>query len=372
MHDSRKRKIRGLWRRGNRYYAQLRVDGKPKRIPLLASNLDDAKKELEKTRTKNREGKLPAPGYRPMFAQFAGEYLSSPIHAQKKQSTRDSERVILEYWKRHVGVIQVDKITDVIVKGYREKRLGQGVTARTVNKETVAFYQVLKLANDRGLISSLPRVRQLKQKAPPKRPLLAPDDVERILRNCTMDATKNAELLKFYLRFLALTGAREKEALHTRWADVDFEKRLVTIGADADTKSGRHCNLNFTPELHLLLREMSTARPPDSSFLFPSPQRGPKDIPAQSLRESFKLVRSKAKMPWVGFHDFRHFFASQCVMAGIDFMTIASWLGHQDGGLLVGKVYGHLADEHKRRMADNLSILTTPRNVVRISGARDV
>ena len=69
-------------------------------------------------------------------------------------------------------------------------------------------------------------------------------------------------------------------------------------------------------------------------------------------------------MPWVGFHDLRHFFASQCVMAGIDFMTIASWLGHQDGGILVGKVYGHLADEHKRRMADNLSILKTPENAV--------
>ena len=37
--DSRKRKIRGLWRRGDRYYAQMRmeVDGgqsKPKRIAL--------------------------------------------------------------------------------------------------------------------------------------------------------------------------------------------------------------------------------------------------------------------------------------------------------------------------------------------------
>ncbi len=42
-----------------------------------------------------------------------------------------------------------------MVKSYREKRLAQGVTARTVNKEAVAFYQVLKLANDRGLISSL-------------------------------------------------------------------------------------------------------------------------------------------------------------------------------------------------------------------------
>ena len=42
-----------------------------------------------------------------------------------------------------------------------------------------------------------------------------------------------------------------------------------------------------------------------------------------------------------GFHDLRHHFASICVMAGIDFMTVAAWLGHKDGGILVGKVYGH-------------------------------
>jgi hypothetical protein len=44
-------------------------------------------------------------------------------------------------------------------------------------------------------------------------------------------------------------------------------------------------------------------------------------------------------------------------MAGLDFMTIASWLGRSDGGVLVGKVYGHLTDAHKRRMADGLRIL---------------
>jgi len=165
----------------------------------------------------------------------------------------------------------------------------------------------------------------------------------------TLSGSCALRALRFYLRFLAFTGAREKEALRIRWADVDFEKRFVTIAADADTKNARHRTVNFTPELQSLLRDMSAARPPDSSFLFPSPQRGPKDIPARKLRESFKLVRSKAGMSRVGFHDFRHFFASQCVMAGIDFMTVSTWLGHSDGGILVGKVYGHLADEHKRR-----------------------
>jgi hypothetical protein len=66
----------------------------------------------------------------------------------------------------------------------------------TVNKETVAFYQVLKLANDRGLISSIPWVRQLKQRPAPERPLLSPADIECLLRHCTTEATKNAHLLK--------------------------------------------------------------------------------------------------------------------------------------------------------------------------------
>jgi hypothetical protein len=43
-------------------------------------------------------------------------------------------------------------------------------------------------------------------------------------------------------------------------------------------------------------------------------------------------------------------------MAGIDFMTIAAWLGHKDGGILVGKVYGHLLDEHRAKMARRLTI----------------
>ncbi len=50
-------------------------------------------------------------------------------------------------------------------------------------------------------------------------------------------------------------------------------------------------------------------------------------------------------------HDLRHYFCSMCVMAGIGYMTIAAWLGHKDGGILVGKVHGHLLDEHHQHAA---------------------
>ena len=98
---------------------------KPKRIALNAATLDQARAELEKVRTENRAGKLALPGRRPSFAEFADEYLAS-VTEQKSASTRRAERVILGYWKTHLGGIALDKITPVMVKADREKRLGQG------------------------------------------------------------------------------------------------------------------------------------------------------------------------------------------------------------------------------------------------------
>jgi integrase len=100
---------------------------------------------------------------------------------------------------------------------------------------------------------------------------------------------------------------------------------------------------------------MKTRRAPDSQWLFPSPQRGDKDIHAMSFRESLELARTHAKLRQVGFHDLRHHFISYCVMSGIDYMTIAKWVGHKDGGILIGKVYGHLAENHTKEQAQRVS-----------------
>jgi site-specific recombinase XerD len=56
----------------------------------------------------------------------------------------------------------------------------------------------------------------------------------------------------------------------------------------------------------------------------------------------------------------RHFFCSNCIEEGIDFKTIAEWLGHKDGGVLVAKTYGHLRSEHSNAMAKKITFEITP------------
>jgi integrase len=380
--DSRKRKVSGLWRRGHSYYAQMRVDlgngqTAPRRIRLDATTLEGARIALRKKQTQKDEGKLSAPGFRPKFEECADGYLESQTFLRKKLGTQRSERQAIARWRAHIGGVRIDKISPPMIHSYRQQRLTvqshkspkRCISERTVNLDVVALRQVLRHANESGHVENIVQffaperggsIKALKRKREPeRRPLLTKEQFQELLAAATEETTKNSTLFRYYLRFLALTGAREKEALAIRKTeDVDFVRRTVRVGAEGVSKNSKVREVDFSPELEALLKEMNAALPSDTSWLFPSPQRGQKDIHAQTLRESLIAVRKKAGLQWVGFHDLRHFFASECVMAGIDSMTIATWLGHSDGGILVGKVYGHLADTHKQAAARKLRFFT--------------
>jgi integrase len=105
-------------------------------------------------------------------------------------------------------------------------------------------------------------------------------------------------------------------------ANENFIATAMTIGRGGRSKSRSLRIIDFNPQLEALLRERCGRRAPDSDWIFPSPQRGEKDIHAKTFRESLKLTRKKAGLPTIGFHDLRHLFCSFSVMAGIDFMTI--------------------------------------------------
>ena len=145
-------------------------------------------------------------------------------------------------------------------------------------------------------------------------------------------------------------AAWDDDCFRLKWADVDWQQTATDqFVADGMAKNRKSRVVDFNPQLETHLRGMSERKAPDSDWLFPSPQRGKQDLPAKSFVETMRLVRTAPGVRRFGFHDLRHYFISYCVMAGIDFMTIAKWVGHQDGGILIGKVYGHLSNEHAQR-----------------------
>jgi hypothetical protein len=63
----------------------------------------------------------------------------------------------------------------------------------------------------------------------------------------------------------------------------------------------------------------------------------------------------KVELPAIAHYDFLHFCATTCIESAVDIPTLSRWLGHQDGGALAMKVYGHLREEHSFAMIKKAS-----------------
>ncbi len=379
VHDERKRPIRGLWVRNGRYYAQLTVEDEQtgqkqvRRVPLEdATTPAQASQKLEELRVNRRKGNLPVLKLTPKFSDFADAYVAFYQQAKdaKRASTIETEKYAINGWKTHLGHMRLDKIKRIHINNFIAARQEAGKSARTVNLDVIIFRNVMKRAINEKWISHLPteNLRPLKSK-PHKRQLVVRRDIDNLMSiglkplflngRLAKDgeegqALQNGQEFADYLRLLCFSGARMTEAMRLRWPDVDWDNRQLTIGADGEVKNRKWRVVDFNPELEKHLKEMHSRRAPDSTWLFPSPRRGDKDRSVKSFRESLLLAREAAGLPKFGFHDCRHFFIFMCVMSGIDFMTIAKWVGHQDGGVLIGKVYGHLSNEHARRQAQRI------------------
>lgn len=398
--DSRNRKVRGLWVRNGRFYLQFRVAGEKsaRRVPLFkegspALTLTDAQEARAVILHERRNGDaLPSRGQKPTLATAITDYIahhrrlaerdeakrkssaesgSASLDAPKKLTTVRKEELILAKWRKHITDIRLDRIGKPHVTAYLESVLEDGKTRRTRNVHLSIFRNMLGYHADKGVLidRSLPTagVKLLKHRTP-KRDFLNSAKVQTLIAKATerdpegkLLAGPSGQELADLIRLLAYCGAREMEALRLRWRDVDFTGRKLFIGRDGQTKNREARSVEFNPDLESLLQEIFARRAPDSPWIFPSPKRGDAEEHSHwaNPHKVWYACRDLAKLPDAHLHDLRHHFASQCVMAGIDFMTIARWLGHLDGGILVGKTYGHLADEHKKAMAAKL--LFTPR-----------
>jgi len=405
--DNRKHAIRGLWKRNGNFIARITVedDGGRKAVkwvPLEATTAAEAKQELDKLMVERSENRLRHIGRGPKLADYLEQtYLPRLETSGKKPDTLVTEKGHLNRWRESIGHLFLDKVKPYHVTAHLQKLKTEGKANRTCNLSLVCLRNMLKSARVDGFIKALPVEGIPWQRTEKKaRRLYTREDVD-LFCQAGLAASKNGTEFADYLRLLALCGAREQETIKLRWDDVDFDHKLLTIGADADTKNREARRVDFNTELETHLKAMHARRAPDSQWLFPSPQRGDRDERAKTFRESLLLTRAVAGVacqdcdrlafgPEVpkacpqcqgarleakeralpehlqrfGFHDCRHHFISYAVMSGIDFMTIARWVGHKDGGILIGKVYGHLSNEHAQAQAARMNfgpaIVTLP------------
>jgi integrase len=329
-----------------------------RRIPLEgAVTTGEAVKAMNKLKVQREENQLPVLRQTPYLEELTAKYFEFHEKAKdaKRASTIKKEKTAMRRWNEHFGPVRVNQINRAMIKSFQANRQAAGVSGRTVNLDVIALRNVLKFAVDDGWLTSLPtqNMRPLKWTPKKVRQLMTDEEISQLCAAASK-VSKNAQQYADYFKLMAYCGSRRNETLRLKWSDVNWDKQQLAIGTDGLAKNRERRFVDFNPDLQSHLSDMYSRRAPESDWIFPSPQRGDKDIPAKSFTESHKLARDEAKLPHIGFHDCRHYFISHCVMSGVDYMTIAKWVGHRDGGILIGKVYGHLNDEHAKQQAERV------------------
>ncbi len=146
------------------------------------------------------------------------------------------------------------------------------------------------------------------------------------------------------VRFLLLTGWREREALTLRWADLNLERGTATL---PDTKTGRSQRVIGAPAV-LLLSDLP--RVDQSPYVFPGREKGK---PLTEISRVWYAVRAAAELEDVRLHDLRHSFASVSASSGGSLLLIGKLLGHKDTATT--SRYAHLLDDPIREAADTAS-----------------
>jgi integrase len=132
------------------------------------------------------------------------------------------------------------------------------------------------------------------------------------------------------------TGMRKGEILFLKWDNVDLKHGFILLEV---TKNGERREIPINQTLHDTLATLP--RHISSPYVFWQGE----GKAYQDVKRSFNSACRRAGIKDFRFHDLRHTFASQLVMAGIDLTTVKELLGHK--AVTMTMRYAHLAPAHK-------------------------
>ncbi len=300
----------------------------------------------------------------PSARVLTSEYLKSRERLVA-ESYRDCQAIHLRHLLRHLDAV-ADAPCDNVSHRDLEKFLQARLAKRdptTVKKERSTLVQFYRWVTLQGYLSAspgacLPSIKGGKDR-PPFRTLaeinriiargglsreevldlweclhLAPVEIAGALALVSANAQED---LTFLLHAIpAYTGMRRGEVLRLRWLDVSFDDGFVTARSRKQshqrTETARRIDLH--PELKQKLLEWRRRRSRgqylicDATTLEPIGKDRANRLFWQPLRGTEWCLDSKRNWFKIGFHTYRHSFASNLAARGVDQRIIDEFMGH--------------------------------------------
>lgn len=265
------------------------------------------------------------------FSDLTVKYLE---WCKGRQRSYEIKKYVLERTLKDYSDMFISEISNSVIEQMQSDLISKGRKVAYINKITAILKHMMGKAYDWDMISesNLKSIRKAKNlKGENKRlRFLSLEESQSLIDSCD-------SFLKPVVVMALNTGMRKSEILNLTWNQLDLKHGFILLDK---TKNGERREIPLNSTLKVLLS--SIVRRLDVPFVFCNPQTGK---PFQKdWKKPFLSALKKAGIRDFVFHDLRHSFASQLVMAGVDITTVSRLLGHKT--LTMTLRYAHLAPSH--------------------------
>lgn len=254
----------------------------------------------------------------PTLNELSERYLDFARNSKKSHDI--DERYLRLHLLPRFGTLHLDQLRQEEIVEWLNGKVREGYAQATVNRWQVILSCMLRLARQWNVpgaeANPLEGVRQRDPNNRVER-YLNPAETRRLQR--AVEESENP-MLKYIVALLLLTGARKRELLDGRWAEIDLDRKVWRIPT-SKTGKPRHCPLS--EDAIAVLRQVP--RFGDCPFIVPNPSTL---RPFRSFFRSWDTARRAAGLSDVRVHDLRHSCASALVNSGQSLYVVAKVLGH--------------------------------------------
>ncbi len=334
-----------------RWWINIMVDGQ--RIHRVVGKESDgttrlhAEELMAKLRSEARDGRLNLPKGRKLafsFKEAAEKYLEKQISTRAKNLKSKISKLrlhLIPFFDR----TPLDKINDIDVEEYKNKRLEKGVSETTVNRDLAVLSHLFTKAVEWKWLNNRPMTIKKFKEDESRKTYLTVEQIDRLLAAAKQD--ENQYIYPFIVIGLE-TGMRLTEILSIRLEDIELDIQRIFI---PQAKAGKRPQ-PITAHLVAVLTPYVRNALPNQIWLFPS-QRSETGHCVNIVKPFRRVVAvAELSVSEVVRHTLRHTAITHLVQAGVDLPTVKRISGHKT--LKMVEQYSHQNGAHIQAAMDKL------------------
>ena len=304
-------------REGSRkYWVKYYKNGKPYAESANSDKIEVAKRLLKLREGEISQGKLPGICFdRVRFDELVEDYLTD--YKTNGRRTFAKAARCARYLKEEFGGMKATEINTPKIKHYIEKRMEEGLSNASINRELAALKRMFNLAArcTPSKVAHVPYIPKLKENNVRKGFFEHEEFLS--LREYLPD------YLKPVVTFAYHTGWRRSEIIGLKWNQVDLHEKTVRL-EPGETKNDEGRTLYMELALWEMMKDLHSKRRLGCPFVF---HRNGEEI--KDFRGSWERACKEAGIPGMLFHDFRRTAVRNMTKAGIAERVAMTVSGHK-------------------------------------------